>query len=147
MDTRRINGTPWHIGYVKSKDDRKRSKNRCIHFDEETHTCEFNDEPCHSTVYCPRYKDDGSDGDAGKHKREVQYERHEHSTSLPKMISYYKTNYGEGKYIHHKQLGSGVIEKLVIKDDKVTIDVKFQNGATKSLSVIYLEEKNLINPV
>jgi len=57
MSISQLQGTPWHIEYVK-KIDKNRSKLRCAYYNKETKNCLFKYGPCSSSTYCKYYTED-----------------------------------------------------------------------------------------
>lgn len=54
MGFQKINGTPWHVGYVTINDD-KRHKSRCRYYVFGSNECSRYNEKCRGSSHCKTY--------------------------------------------------------------------------------------------
>lgn len=102
MEMKKINGTPWHIGYVTKKDER-RDKRRCRFYVAKEDKCIHYAGKCFGSAHCKKY--DTSE-------RTISF-RESNALSMP------PASIKPGETIQHKQFGTGKVIK--VEQNRVTV--------------------------
>ena len=56
---KRLQGTPWQIGYISMSDaDKRRHRSRCYYYDRKTKRCLWRCGRCAGASHCPAYKEE-----------------------------------------------------------------------------------------
>ena len=113
---RRMEGTPWHVEYMRREEgDARRDRRRCIKFRKEGSYCSIYFGKCIGSAHCPYYNAANNYSKRGQGAREY--------TSIQQDFPFMSR-------VHHKRYGNGI----VAGNQKGQILVAFAKK-TKSFSV------------
>lgn len=143
MSINRYTGTPWHTETLKKDEyDDRRHRSRCVYYVKQTKHCRKHIGECRGSAHCEYYEELEETISRKEEKQLVEPKKlvKDNRYIYKAGFQNYKSSLRVGGKVRHVKLGKGTIYR--IDNDKITI--YFDDGTTKTISIKFCYENNLL---